>query len=154
MKAATLVSLIVAMSLTGSTCLLAQGPPKPEEGMILGEVIDIANFAMRGNRGEEHAAGGQHRAGAGFPIGILEDETGRIYVAVYRLPVPAAGLQTANSLLGPLMGKKVVVQGLKYHAGGINVVRISLVSELDADLSDLGEGSAEAGTGASGPRDP
>ena len=102
---------------------------KPEEGMVVGEVIDIGNYAMKGLRGEENAAAGRYRSDLGFPIGILEDETGRVYVALYRLPVPAAGVQTGNTVLSPYMGKKVVAQGTKYHAGGVNVLRISLVTE-------------------------
>ena len=103
--------------------------PKPESATIIGEVIDIADYAMHGRHGEEHIASRKYRADHGFPIGILEEETGTVWVAVYRLPVPAAGLQTANATLGPLMGKKVVAQGLLYRAQGTNVIRLALARE-------------------------
>ncbi len=102
---------------------------EPEDGLVVGEVIDIGNYAMKGLRGEENAAAGRYRSDLGFPIGILEDETGRVYIALYRLPVPAAGVQTGNTILSPYMGKKVAAQGTKYHADGVNVLRISLVTE-------------------------
>lgn len=105
------------------------GAPQGEEGLLIGEVIDITGYAKFGRLGEEHIEAGQYRAGHGFPIGILEDETEDVWIAVYRLPVPAAGLQTANSVLKPYMGQTVVAQGTKYRVKGANLIQISLVSE-------------------------
>lgn len=105
------------------------GTPKAEDGMIVGEVIDITSYAMFDRTGVENADAGKYRVGHGFPVGILEDETGIVWIAVYRIPVPAAGLQTANGVLLPFVGQKVVAQGLKYRAKGVNVIRLSLVSE-------------------------
>lgn len=97
---------------------------------LMGEVIDIAGYAMRDARGEEGAAAGKFRANGGFPVGILEAETGEIYVAVYKDPAPASSLRPANSLLAELMGKEVVVRGKVYRAKGVNVVEISVASEM------------------------
>ncbi len=106
-----------------------EAAPKGEKIMVIGEVIDIANFAMKGWSGEEYAEAGQHHAEKGLPLGILEEETGKLVIPVYKNPAPASTLESANKLLEPYMGKKVVVQGLKYSKQGIDVIRISIVSE-------------------------
>lgn len=129
MKKFTLALVVAAMVFGGTAYVAVGGTPKAEDGMIVGVVIDIVDYGMHGRIGEEHVESGTYRAEHGFPIGILEDETGKVYVAVYRLPVPAAGLQTANKVLVPFMGKKIVAQGLIYRAQGVNVVRLALAKE-------------------------
>lgn len=103
--------------------------PKPKKGMVVGEVVDIVSLAMKGFSGVEHAESGQNRASQGFPIGILEEDSGDIFICAYKNPAPASSLQPANNILSPYMGKKVVVQGLKYKTHGTNVIRIAIVSE-------------------------
>ena len=96
---------------------------------IVGEVIDVAGYAMRDARGPEEADAGQYHADNGFPVGILEED-GTVWIAVYRNPAPASGLETANQLLSPLMGKEVVVQGKKYSKAGVNLIEIAIVGEV------------------------
>ena len=95
----------------------------------MGEVIDIAGYATKDARGEEMAESGRFRAESGFPIGIL-DESGEVYIAIYKNPAPASALATANRLLGDLMGKQVVARGKVYRAQGVNVIQISIASEM------------------------
>ena len=129
--------LIVAVGVVVAVCTVmayvsagvAEGGPLEKEAVIIGEVIDIANYGMLGRRGAEHREGGLYRAKHGFPIGILEEETGKIYIAVYRVPVPAAGLTTANGVLSPFMGQTVVVGGFTYSTPGLDVIQVSIVSE-------------------------
>ena len=121
---AAILVLFVAWAFTAPA-----GTPKPEKGMLIGEVIDIAGYGMFGRLGKEHMEAGKYRASHGFPVGILEEETGDLWIAVYRLPVPAAGMQTANGVLTPHMGTTVVAQGVKYRRKGLNLIRLSLVSE-------------------------
>ena len=121
---AAILVLFVAWAFTAPA-----GAPKSEEGMIIGEVIDIAGYGMFGRLGKEHIEAGKYRASHGFPVGILEQETGDIWIALYRLPVPAAGIQTANAILTPHMGTTVVAQGVKYRTNGLTLIRLSLVSE-------------------------
>ena len=106
----------------------AQEAPKPEKGVIVGDAIEITTYAMKGHT-EEHFPGAKHRAEEGFPVGILEDETGEIWVCAYRNTAPASHLETANKIFAPYVGQKVVVQGLKYRAKGVNVIRVSVISE-------------------------
>ena len=96
---------------------------------VMGEVIDIAGYAMRDSRGEESAEAGRFRAEGGFPIGILT-ESGEVYVAVYKNPAPASSLANANKILGELMGKQIVARGTTYEAQGIRVIQISVASEM------------------------
>ena len=121
-----LLLILVAVALGG--VVYSQGLPK--RSTVMGEVIDIAGYTMKGAMGEEHAEAGQFRAENGFPVGILEDESGAVYVALYRNPAPASSLETANKILAPLMGKKVVAQGRVYKKEGIQSIEIAVVSEM------------------------
>jgi len=103
--------------------------PKPEKGVLVGEVVDIANYAMKGWLGPEHAEASAYHVERGMPVGILDEESGDLFVAVYRDNAPASHLEAANEVLKPLVGKKVAVQGLIYRAEKINLVRIAVVSE-------------------------
>lgn len=126
-----LILLTAAVALIGlwTIAVDAGDAPKAEKGMIIGEVIDITSYAMKGSLGPDNAEAGLNRASQGFPIGILEQETGKVYVCVYKNPAPASGLETGNELLSKYMGQKVVIQGLIYRAQGVNVVRVAIASE-------------------------
>ena len=106
----------------------AEDAQKPEKGILVGDAIEITTYAMKGYS-EEHFPGARHRAEAGFPVGIIEDETGDLWVCAYRNTAPASHLETANKVMAPLIGQKVVVQGLMYRAKGVNVIRVSVISE-------------------------
>lgn len=118
-----------AMVLTAGAWVFAQdAAPKGEKGIIVGDIIELGTYAMQGNTPElvpAHKA----RIEEGFPVGILEDETGEIWVAVYRNNAPASHLELANKHLAEYVGKKVTVQGLKYKAKGVSVIRVSVISE-------------------------
>lgn len=128
MKYLTLTTVIIASLFTVVAYVSAGTAPVGEKGILVGDVIDIATYAMKG-LGEESTAAFKNRAELGFPVGILEEETGRVYICVYRNPAPASGLQLANDVLAPYMGMKVAAQGLKYHAEGVNLLRLSVISE-------------------------
>ena len=113
----------------GSIYLYAQQAPKPEKGMIVGEVIDVTTYAMKGARGEDMEEAGKYRANLNFPIAIIEEETGDVFIAVYKNPAPASELDMANRILMEWMGKKVTVQGRIYRAPGINLIEIRVAYE-------------------------
>ena len=52
-----------------------------------------------------------------------------MWVCVYRNNAPASHLELANKHVTEYIGKKVTVQGLKYKAKGVNVIRMSVISE-------------------------
>lgn len=126
-----ILGIILASLIFGGMSYVSAGGKNaaPQKGVIVGEVIDISTYAMQGGRGATQAESGLFRCELGFPVGILEEETGVVWVAVYRNPVPAAGLQTANLILAPLLGKKAVIQGWLYRAQGVNLIRVGVVSE-------------------------
>ena len=126
MKKTSVVIVLLMLCLVVSAYVGAQ-PAKRQT--IVGEVVDIASYAMKGARGEEHRDAMKFRAEGGFPMGILTEE-GVLYVAVYRNPAPAASLQPANKILAPLAGLQVVCQGRVSEADGVKVVEIAIVSEM------------------------
>ena len=128
MKYLTLTTVIIASLFTAVAYVSAGEAPEATKGIIVGDVIDITTYAMKGHS-EDNIEAYKNRGGLGFPVGILEDETKRVYICVYRNPAPASGLQLANDVLAPYMGMKVAAQGLKYHAKGVNLLRLSIISE-------------------------
>lgn len=128
MKYCTLATVIIASLFTAVAYVSAGEAPVAVKGIIVGDVIDITTYAMKGQSGDNTEAY-KSRAGLGFPVGIVEEETGRVYICVYRNPAPASGLQLANNVLAPYMGMKVAAQGLKFHADGVNLLRLSVISE-------------------------
>jgi hypothetical protein len=115
--------------LSAETWALAQdAAPKGEKGVIVGDIVDLGTYAMQGNMPELQAAH-KARIADGFPVGLVEEGTGDVWVCVYRNNAPASHLELANKYVGEFVGKKVTVQGLKYKAKGVNVIRISVISE-------------------------
>ena len=125
-----LIAVLGLMVLLGTavTFVSAQSATKPEKGVLVGTVVEITTYATKG-LSEETVAAGKSRAEQGFPIGLLEEETGEVWVCAYRNTAPASVIETANKYLGPFIGQKVAVQGLLYRAKGLNYVRVSVASE-------------------------
>src|SRR5690606_14632271 len=123
------VAIAVAVSVAYVHAQDAAEKPKPEKGFIVGEVISLAHYAMEGTHGEEAREAMRYEIEKGFPIGILEEETGDVWIAVYRDNAPASVLEAANKHLVDLVGMKATVQGLMYDAGNVKVIRVSLASE-------------------------
>jgi hypothetical protein len=124
-----MVAAVVCAAIGATAYVSAQDAPKGEKGIIVGEVISVVDYAMYGRHGEEHAASGQNQAENGMPLAILEDETNEVWLACYRNPAPASALESANEVLKEYVGKKVTIQGLKYKADGVNLVRIAVATE-------------------------
>lgn len=116
----------VAMVLTAVSYVSAQA--KPQKGVLVGTVVEISSYAMKG-LGEDTIEGHKSRAEHGFPVGLIEDETGVLWVCTFRSSAPASHLETANKHLAEYMGQKVAMQGQLYRAKGANVIRMSVVSE-------------------------
>ena len=122
------VVVLAAVVAASAAILSVQAASKPEKGIIVGDVIELSTYAMKGHT-EESKSAYRLRAEHGFPVGIIDEDTGEVWVCVYRDPAPAAHLKLANNYMVDLMGKKAVVQGLKYKAKGVNLIRISVISE-------------------------
>jgi hypothetical protein len=127
MKRRTLC-LVLLISLMAGWSGLVGAADKPRT-TLTGEIIDLTTFAMKADAAERDAEAMGYRVEGGFPVGLLTDD-GEVYIAVYRNPAPAAGLETANKILRPLVGKQVVCQGRVFENGPVKVVEIAIVSEM------------------------
>ena len=115
----------LAMSFVAAAFVYAQA--KPEKGVLVGTVVDLGTYAMQG-LGEEHNEAHKARIEEGFPVGVVTDE-GEVWVCIYRDNAPASHLEPANRHLAEYAGMKCAIQGLQYKAKGVNVIRVSVLSE-------------------------
>lgn len=107
----------------------AQAEPKPEKGMVIGEVVELTAYAMKGPDAEDYLETAKDRAEHGFQLAIIEEDTGKLWFPAYRHSAPASHLKLPNPYLMELVGKKAVLQGIKYETKKINVIRFSVASE-------------------------
>ena len=126
MKKSVLVFAIVAILATAIVNVNAA--TKPEKGLLIGTVVDLTTLAMTGDI-EGNLETAKNRAEHGFPVGLIEDETGTVWILVYRNSAPASHLQVANKFVQEYMGMQVVMQGLKYKSNGVNAIRFTTISE-------------------------
>lgn len=127
MKKTIIALSMLAVAATASVTMVS-AQDKAEKKLVIGDVIELSTFAMK-DEGEDMVEATRSRIEQGFPAAILEDETGDIYVAVYKNPAPASSLERGNEHLLEYVGKKVVANGLVYERNGVKVIRMSLVSE-------------------------
>jgi hypothetical protein len=127
MKKVIMALSVFAVAAAASVSMVS-AQDKAEKKLVIGEVIELSTFAMK-DEGEDQVEATRSRIEQGFPAAILEDETGDIYVAVYKNPAPASSLERGNEHLLEYVGKKVVANGLVYERNGMKVIRMSLVSE-------------------------
>ncbi len=115
----------VAVLLVSMTFVVSGESAQPEKGILIGTAIELSTYAMQGNNAESMVFRAEH----GFPVGLIEEETGELFICVFRNPAPASSMETANKCMTPLMGKKVVLQGLVYRSDSFNLIRIGTISE-------------------------
>ena len=126
MKKSVLAFAIVAILATAIVNVNAA--TKPEKGLLIGTIVDLTTLAMTGDI-EGNLETAKNRAEHGFPVALIEDETGTVWILVYRNSAPASHLQVANKFVQEYMGMQVVMQGLKYKNNGVNVIRFTTISE-------------------------
>lgn len=129
MKKPLIVVLAAVLIFGVATYVQGAGSAKPKKGIIVGEVIEIVSYVMKGDHGPKFAEAGARRSDQGFPLGILEEDSGIVYLAAYKDPAPASHLQPAAKVLRDLVGTKIVAQGLIYKSKDTRVIRIGAVSE-------------------------
>ena len=123
-------TVVITLALAGGYGYVrAQEGPTPEKGVLVGEVISIIQYGMKGALGEDNAEAGKYQVEEGHPVGLRVEETGEVFIACWRNTAPASHLETAAESFTPYMGMKVAVQGLIYRQKGVNVIRASLISE-------------------------
>jgi hypothetical protein len=124
----TLIAIALMVTLGSVAYVAADAAAAPEKGMVVGTAIEISTYATQGMT-EKDIAAMVARCEQGFPVGILDETTGEVWIAIFRNNAPASALETGNAQLKPFMGKKVSAQGLKYKAKGVNVIRVAVISE-------------------------
>ena len=71
-----LVAAVMCATIGATAYVYAQdapdAAPKGEKGVLVGDVISVADFTMYGRRGEEHAASGQLQVDNGMPIAAIQ----------------------------------------------------------------------------------
>jgi hypothetical protein len=120
--------LLVSLIVLSAVAYVAAEVAAPEKGIVIGTAIEISTYATQGATGNDIPAM-TSRCEQGFPVGILDEASGEVWIAIFRNNAPASALETGNKMLQPFMGKKVVVQGLKYKAKGVNLMRVAVISE-------------------------
>ena len=119
----TLAVVVLGLFLVGGLSYAAEVAKNGEKKLISGEVVSVWNYLARDQHGEEQRGFSVRLAEKGLPIGILDDESGEIYIAVVDGPVSAV------RKLVPFMGMKVNAQGPVYRKAGVNLIEIQVVAE-------------------------
>ena len=125
--------LTLSAVLLSGTTLLAQhgdhGDHKKTEAAeeeidvrtITGEIIDITCYLRHDSRGEKHIKCGTSCANLGMPLGLLEDETDKVYLIV------PPGHEDPKGPVLPYMGKKITVDAILYTMGGLTGLEIEKI---------------------------
>lgn len=119
---------VAFVAILATAVLKVNAEIEPEKGILVGQVVELSTLAMTGDM-EANLEAAKARAEEGFPVALIEEETGAMWILVYRNSAPASHLELANKHVQEYMGMQVVVQGLKYAKDGVNVIRFSTISE-------------------------
>ena len=95
---------------------------------VQGEVIDMACYMTKGEKGAAHADCAQMCINSGLPVGVL-DKSGHVYLCM------TSNHKPANSLLVQYAAKQVKITGTVYKKGGMDLLAVDKVEPLDNDTS-------------------
>ncbi|MFN0159473.1 MAG: hypothetical protein ACKVRP_15535 [Bacteroidota bacterium] len=114
--------MLCGLLLLTSTMLSAQ----TKNATVFGEVVDIASYMTSGTRASSPEGKEMIEASArgGNPLGILEENTGKIYLVTMK----QAGLGANTSLL-PWVGMKVAAKGDVYKKGSCQVLVLNVIGK-------------------------
>ena len=97
-----------------------------EEKTIKGEVIDVSCYAAEGDKGDAHKECAIACIKAGQPAGILEEGTGKVYVAVKE----EEHMKNPGTELLPYVAKMVEVKGSVNERGGVAIIDVKEIKEI------------------------
>lgn len=89
---------------------------------VTGEVIDTFCYATMGAKGPTHRACGTACVKKGIPVGLLENNTNKVYVllpAKDKTAIPSKAIQK--------MGQQATITGKVYTTGGDNFLTVENV---------------------------
>jgi len=92
---------------------------------VQGEVIDMACYMTKGEKGESHKECAQMCINNGLPVGLL-DNSGHVYLCM------TSDHKPANSLLVQYAAAKVKITGTVYKKGGMDMLAVAKVEPVDA----------------------
>ncbi|HEY9165905.1 MAG TPA: hypothetical protein VIS48_07055 [Candidatus Kryptonia bacterium] len=99
---------------------------KTAKTTIQGEVIDMACYMTKGEKGAAHADCAQMCINNGLPVGVL-DAKGHVYLCMTSTHKPA------NSLLVQYAAKQVKITGTVYQKGGMDLLAVDTVEPVGGD---------------------
>jgi hypothetical protein len=89
---------------------------------VKGEVIDTYCYALMGAKGESHRQCAIDCVKAGIPAGLLEDETGKVYVLL-----PSKDKTGLPKRVIDKMGRMASITGKVYASGGSNFLTVESI---------------------------
>lgn len=125
------IAALFAILAAGSVYVQAQGETaKGKDMMITGEAVDLYCYIAKDMTGAAVKGCGDRTAKKNLPVGIVEQGTGQVYIAVFRYKRPAVNWpESANAELVPLLGSKVNARGTVYEKNGAKLIEINTISE-------------------------
>jgi len=113
--------------LTVLALLVFSGRTFAEEKTIKGEVIDLSCYVAEGAKGDAHKECAIACIKAGQPAGILEEGTGKVYIAAKE----EDHLKNPGTELLPYVAKMVEVKGKVNERGGVATIDIKEIKEIE-----------------------
>ncbi len=116
----------LAVPLAGHPASPAVRPEAGQEIAVTGEVVETGCFVMAGRRGAQHRQCAISCARAGQPLGVLDDQTGTLYLAVLDRTA-----HVPQDPLAPLIAQRVELRGTLAERGGVSAILVKRVRPLD-----------------------
>ncbi|MDO8489505.1 MAG: hypothetical protein Q7S42_05290 [Candidatus Omnitrophota bacterium] len=107
--------------------LVFSGRAFAEEKTIKGEVIDVSCYVAEGAKGDAHKECAIVCIKAGQPAGILEEGTGKVYVAAKE----EDHMKNSGTELLPYVAKMVEVKGSVSERGGVATIDVKEIKEIE-----------------------
>jgi hypothetical protein len=121
----SLITALTILTISG----FALGQQNGKQITIIGEVVESQCYITGLNgpgKGAAHKECALTCAKGGIPLSILEDKTGKLFLAGQTKKAMAG----ANELLMPYVAEKVKVTGRIFEKGGMKMILISKVNKL------------------------
>ncbi|MGA9115795.1 MAG: hypothetical protein WB626_03375 [Bacteroidota bacterium] len=117
---------ILLAGLLAGMLIPASAPAQKRAATVIGEVVDVVSWMTSGSRpdtpqGREILENSRR---LGNPLGILEEGTGRLYIATMKQSATGAG----ETLL-PWIGIRIAAKGDVFEKGGTRVLAIQVVGK-------------------------
>jgi predicted lipoprotein with Yx(FWY)xxD motif len=116
-------TLFIAMlvSVVALGLMLSVGVAGDKTKTVIGEAIDVVCYTTANQKGEGHKECATACAKNGLPVGILEDKTNKVYIAVTKDHKPAGEMFAAH------MAHKVKVTGKVSEKNGARLIEVESI---------------------------